>query len=222
MKTFAISGTKREATGKKSTRTARNEGNVPCVIYGGKETIQFTTPEKSFKKLVYTPDVHLVKIDVGGKQVDAILKDIQFHPVNDSIMHVDFLEVMNDKPVVMDIPIKFNGTAVGVKEGGKMLKKMSKVRVKGLISKIPGVIEVNVEPLKIGGMVKIKDLKYEGVAFMHQPSVTLVAVKTTRNVEETPVAGAAAAPAAAAAAAPAADAKAAAPAKEEKKEEKKK
>lgn len=215
MKTISLSGVKRNAIGKKDTLTLRREGKVPCVLYGGNEHIQFSAIEKDFKPLIYTPDVHVVKLEVGGKQADAILKDIQFHPINDSIMHVDFLEVLPDKPVVMEIPIKFIGTPAGVKEGGKMLKKLTKAKVKGLISKIPGTIDINVEALKIGDYVKIKDLKLDGVALLHEPGVTIVSVKVTREVVETPTTPTAAAPAAAAATP-------AAPAKEEKKEEKKK
>lgn len=233
MKTFSLSGAKRNAIGKKDTNSLRREGKVPCVLYGGKEHVQFSAVEKDFKKLVYSPDVHIVKLDVSGKQADAIIKDIQFHPVTDSIMHVDFLEVLSDKPVVMDIPVKLNGTASGVREGGQMLRKLNKIRLKGLISKIPATIEINVEPMKIGDYIRIKDLKYDGITFLHEPVVTIVAVKTTRAVVEeiTPAAAAAAAVAGAApaagAAAPAAGAAApaagaAAPAKEAKKEEKKK
>src|SRR5437868_3272453 len=104
MKTITLSGSQRKSLGKKGTLSLRREGKVPCILYGGKDIVHFEAIEKDFKHLVYTPDVHMIKLDVGGKQVDAILKDIQFHPVTDSIMHVDFLEVIGDKPVVMDIP----------------------------------------------------------------------------------------------------------------------
>jgi large subunit ribosomal protein L25 len=211
MKTISLSGVKRNALGKKDTSVLRREGKVPCVLYGGKEAIQFSAIEKDFKSIVYTPDVHLVKLDVGGKQAEAVLKDIQYHPITDSILHVDFLEVLPDKPIVMEIPIRFIGTSVGVKEGGKMLKKLTKAKVKGLISKLPGSIDINVESLKIGGYVRIKDIVLDGVTLLHEPNVTIVSVKVTREVAETPVA-----------AAPAATGTAATPAKEEKKDEKKK
>ena len=230
MKTLTLSGTQRQKIGRTNAASLRREGKVPCILYGGKDIVHFEAIEKDFKHLVYTPDVHMIKLDVGGKKVDAILQAIQFHPITDSIQHVDFLEVIGDKPVVMDIPIKLNGTSIGVKEGGKLLKKLTRIRVKAPISKIPGTIDLNVEPMKIGDYIRIKDLKYEGVTFLHEQSVTIVAVKVTREVVEevTPGAAAAAAvagaPAAAAgAAAPAAAAAgAAAPAKEEKKAEKKK
>ena len=240
MKTLTLSISKRQKTGRSNTNTLRKEGKVPCVLYGGKDVLHFEAVEKDFKPLVYTPDVHMIKLDVGGKQVDAILKDIQFHPVTDSIIHVDFLEVVGNKPVVMDIPVKLMGTSIGVKEGGKLLKKLTRIRVKAPISTIPGTIDLNIEPLKIGDYIRIKDLKYPGVTFLHEPNVTIVAVKVTREVvEEVPAAGAApvagapaagavaGAPAAAGAvagapAAGAAAAKGAAPAKDDKKAEKKK
>ncbi|TAL61817.1 MAG: 50S ribosomal protein L25/general stress protein Ctc [Bacteroidetes bacterium] len=229
MKTLNLAGTQRKSIGRTNANSIRREGKVPCVLYGGKDIVHFEATEKDFKPLVYTPDVHMIKLDVGGKQTDAILQAIQFHPVTDKILHVDFLEVLGDKPVVMDIPVKLNGTSVGVKEGGKLLKKLNRIRVKAPISKIPGTIDLNIEPLKIGDYIRIKDLKYEGVTFLHEQSVTVVAVKVTREVVEevTPAAAAAAAVAGAApvavAGAPAAGAPAAAaPAKEAKKEEKKK
>lgn len=231
MKTLNLTGTQRKSIGRTNANSIRREGKVPCVLYGGKDIVHFEAIEKDFKPLVYTPDVHMIKLDVGGKQTDAILQDIQFHPVTDRIMHVDFLEVLGDKPVVMDIPVKLEGTSVGVKEGGKLLKKLTRIRVKAPISKIPGTIDLNIEPLKIGDYIRIKDLKYEGVTFLHEPNVTVVAVKVTREVVEEVTPAAAAAAAVAGAAAPAAGAPAAgapaaaaaaAPAKDAKKEEKKK
>ncbi len=230
MKTISLTGSPRKTTGRTNAHSLRREGKVPCVLYGGKDIVHFEAVEKDFKNLVYTPDVHMIKLDVGGKQTDAILQGIQFHPITDRIIHVDFLEVLGDKPVVMDIPVKLTGTSVGVKEGGKLLKKLTRIRVKAPISKIPGTIDLNIEPLKIGDYIRIKDLKYEGVTFLHEQSVTIVAVKVTREVVEevTPAAAAAAAVAGAApvAGAPAAGAPAAAaaaaPAKDAKKEEKKK
>jgi len=244
MKTLTLSGSRRKTIGRTSAHALRREGKVPCILYGGKDILHFEAVEKDFKHLVYTPDIHMIKLDVrptkstdsvslrSGTQVDAILKDIQFHPVTDKIMHVDFLEVIADKPVVMEVPVKINGTAVGVKEGGKLLKKLARIRVKAPISKIPGNINVNVELMKIGDYIRIKDLKYEGVTFLHEPNVTIVAVKVTRVVVEevpaatvaTPAVGATAPAAGAGAetAVPAATTTTAAPAKEEKKGEKKK
>jgi large subunit ribosomal protein L25 len=223
MKTLTLSGTQRKTTGSTNASSLRREGKVPCILYGGKDIVHFEAIEKDFKPLVFTPDVHMIKLDVGGKQVDAILQAIQFHPVTDKILHVDFLEVLGDKPVVMDIPVKIIGTSIGVKEGGKLLKKLTRIRVKAAISKIPATIDLNIEPMRIGDYIKIKDLKYEGVTFLHEQSVTIVSVKVTREVVEavTPAAAAAAA-VAGAAVAPAGSSAVAAPAKDEKKGEKKK
>src|SRR6185369_11784926 len=138
MKTLNLTGSPRKTIGRTNANSLRKEGKVPCILYGGKDILHFEAIEKDFKPLVFTPDVHMIKLDVGGKQTDAILQAIQFHPVTDRIMHVDFLEVVGDKPVVMDIPVKLNGTSVGVKEGGKLLKKLTRIRVKAPISKIPG------------------------------------------------------------------------------------
>lgn len=231
MKTFSLSGSQRKTIGKKDAHALRREGKVPCVLYGGKEHLQFSAVEKDFKKLIYTPDIHLVKLDVGGKKFDAILKDIQYHPVHDNILHVDFLEVMPDKPVVMHLPLKLEGSPIGVKEGGKLLKKLNKLTAKGLISKLPDAVTLQVEHMKIGDHIRIKDIKLDGVTFLYEPNVTVVAVKIVKEiVEEVPIAAATTAaasgatPAAGAAPAvtPAAGAAPAAPAKEEKKAEKKK
>ena len=233
MKTFSISGIPRKTTGKKNTSSLRREGKVPCVLYGGKEHLLFSAPEKAFRKLVYAPDVHLVKLDVGGKQFDAIIKDIHFHPVTDSIRHADFLEVLSDKPVLMNIPVKLSGSPVGVKEGGKLLKKLPKLKIKGLISKIPGSIDLEVSEMKIGDSVKVKDLQYDGLIFLHEANATIVAVRIVKEVmEEVPATAAAAltgtipaegaAPATPGEPVPQTAPATAAPAKEVKKEEKKK
>lgn len=222
MKTISISGSLRESVGKKGSHDLRSKEMVPCVVYGGKEQIHFSALEKDFKTLVYTPDVHMVKLDIGGKTCHAIMQDIQFHKVTDKILHVDFLEVIPGKPVVMDIPVRTAGTSEGVREGGKLHVKLRKLRVKGLPEKFPDNITVDITKMKIGDSVRVGDIKMDGLQFLNAPNITVVAVRVTRAVVEevAPVAAAGAAPAAgapAASAAPAADAK-----KEEKKDDKKK
>ena len=231
MKTVSISGSPRANVGKKDARALRREGKVPCVLYGGKEQVSFFVPEKDFVKLVYSPDVHLVNLDVAGKKFDAIVQELQFHPVSDKIAHVDFLEVVAGKPVIMTIPVKCKGIPLGVKEGGKLQLKLRNLKVRGLINKIPPAIELDVTNMKLGDLVAIKDLKYDGVSFLLKPEITVVAVRYTRQVVEevvaapvttAPVAGAttAAPGATTTTAAPAADAKKdekAAPKKDEKK-----
>ena len=220
MKVLNINGSLRKKAGKKDAMHLRREEKVPCVLYGGKEQITFSVIEKDFKPLVYTPDVHTVKLNIEGKEFNAILQDIQHHVISDKIIHADFMEIMPGKSVVMNIPVKTEGAAPGVKAGGKLQKKLRTVKIKGPIEKMPEAIKVDVTKLEIGDSVKIGDLKYPGMTFLQAPNITIVGVRITRNVvEETPAAGATAAatPAAGAAApaagkadakAPAADAKA--------------
>lgn len=213
MKEVSISGSPRVNVGKKDAKVLRREGNVPCVIYGGKEQVCFFAHENSFSKLVYSPDVFKVNIDVNGSKYQAVMQDIQFHPITDKISHIDFLEVLPGKPVVLNIPVSTKGSANGVKEGGRLSQKVRTIKAKGLIEKMPELIELDVTELNIGDSIRVKDLKFDGVTFMEVPNLTVVAVNVTRNVvEEAP---AAAATPAAGAAAPAAGAPAAEAAKKE-------
>ena len=200
---------------------------VPCVLYGGKEQIHFSTSAQTLKGLVYSPNVYTVDLDIDGSKHQAIMKELQFNTVNDRLIHIDFLEIQDDKKVSVDIPVRLKGTAVGVRAGGQMLHKMRKLKISALPKDLPDQFEIKVDDMEIGQAVRVRDMKLDGVTFLDSPSNTIVAVKTARAVvEETPVAtattataeGAAAAAGApaAGAAAPAGDAKAA-PAKEEKK-----
>lgn len=204
MKTLTITGSKRTQVGKKDAADLRRSEMVPCVLYGGKEPLHFAAPEKEFKPLVYTPDIHAVKIDVGGTQFSAVMKDIQFHKVTDKIIHVDFLEITPGKAITMEIPVKTEGAAPGVRAGGKLLKKLRSLTAKGTLDKFPDAITVNVEKMEIGDSVRVKDIKLDGIEFLNTPNATVVAVRVTRNVEEeAPAAAATTAAAAPAAGAPA-------------------
>jgi large subunit ribosomal protein L25 len=221
MKTVSISGSLRANVGKKDAKALRRQGNVPCVLYGGPEQVSFFATEKDFTKLVYTPDVHLVNLDVAGKKYDAVVQEIQFHPVSDHIVHIDFLQVIEGKPVTVDIPVVCKGTPAGVKEGGKLQVKMRSLKVRGNINKIPQTIELDVTGMNLGDTVKISDLKYDGLTFIASPNVTVVAVRFTRNVvEETPVAAATTAAPVAGATTAAPGATTTTPAAGEKKDEK--
>lgn len=211
MKSVAMSGSPRASVGKKDAKALRSQGLVPCVIYGGAEQVSFSVEEKQFKSLVYTPEVHTVDIDLNGKKFQAILKDLQTHPVTDKIIHADFVEIVSGKPVTISLPVKTTGTAPGVKAGGKLLKKLRRVVAKGTIDKMPDAITVDISNMNISDAVTVRDLKIDGLTFLTPANSTIVTCQITRNVEE---AAPAAAPAAAKAAAPAA---AAAPAKDEKK-----
>lgn len=200
-----MSGSRRAGVGKKDAKELRAKALVPCVLYGGKEQVSFAVPEDQFRHLVFTPDVHTVKLDVDGASFEAILHDLQQHPVTDRILHADFLEVVAGKPVTLSLPVHTEGNSIGVKAGGKLIKKMRKLKVRGPIEKMPQHITINVENVNIGQAIRVEDMKMDGLEFLDLESMTVVTVQTSRNVaEETPAAGAAAAPAAGAAKTPAA------------------
>ena len=202
MKSVSISGSQRENVGKKDAKKHRREGNVPCVLYGGKEQIHFVAEEKSFKKLVYTPDSFTVKLNMNDKEYNAILQDIQYHPVTDNILHADFLEIFDNKPVIMHIPIKVIGNSQGVLKGGRFIQKLRKLKIKALPVDLPDNVVVDITPLEINDSIKVSDLKQDNVTFLDAPTAVIVGVRVTRVVvEETTTAaeGASATPAAAAA-----------------------
>ncbi len=204
MKTVAISGSIRTSVGKKDAKALRVSGLVPCILYGGTEQVSFAVPERDFKSLVYTPDVHIVELELGGKNYNAIMKELQLHPVTDKILHVDFLEVISGKAVTMALPVKFEGTAPGVRSGGKLIRKMRKITVRGPVEKIPEAITIDVSKLEIGAAIRVSDVEVEGLTLLDIANNTVVTVRVTRNVVEEAKPGAAPA---AAKAAPAADAK---------------
>lgn len=218
MKTVTLSGSPRTNEGKVDAKHLRNTGKVPCVLYGGKEQTHFSADERDFKHIIYTPEICFVEIDMNGKKTKAILQEAQYHKITDKLIHVDFLEIVEGKPVTMQVPVKLHGQSEGVKAGGKLNFKQRMVKVRGLADKLPDQIDINIEKIQVGKGISIADLKMEGVEFLQAPNVSVVSVNMARTVvEETPTA-AAAAPAAAAAktaeaAKPAAGAPAAAAAK---------
>ncbi|TAH40968.1 MAG: 50S ribosomal protein L25/general stress protein Ctc [Bacteroidetes bacterium] len=211
MKSITINGTKRAAQSKQETKKLRAEGMVPCVLYGGKEQFHFSTPAMALKGLVYTPEVYTVELNIDGTTHKAVMKDIQFHAVTDKILHIDFLQLDENKKVVMEVPVKVTGNAPGVRAGGALINKLRRLKISALPKHLPDQIEIKIDAMEIGDDVRVRDMKINGVDFLDSPSNVITAVKTTRVV----VAAVEATPAAAApAAAPAA---AAAPAKDEKK-----
>lgn len=184
MKTLTISGKLRTETGKSSSRLLRNSENVPCVIYGGQENIHFYSHKNNFKGLIYTPDAHIVNLELEGKNVKVALKEIQFHPVTDEIMHIDFVQVFDDKPVVIDIPLMTTGDSPGVKAGGKLRVKLRKLKVKGLISNIPELLKVDISRLNIGQSVKVGDLSYDGIELLDSKKSLVLAVATARGAQK--------------------------------------
>lgn len=181
MKTFELSGVTRKELGKKSSKAARAKELVPCVIYGGEEVRHFDTKESSLRKLVYTSEIFVINLTLDDKKpIKAILKDIQFHPVSDKILHIDFLEVFEDKPIVMEVPVKLQGLAIGVRSGGKLSLEMRKLKVKGLYKDIPELITINVEKLDLGKTIQVKSMKMDNLEFLNAPNNVICSVKVTR------------------------------------------
>jgi len=182
MKSITINGSKRESVGKKATKALRNAGQVPCVLYGGGEPLHFTADEIAFKNLVYTPDVHTVVLDLNGKKIDAVLQDIQFHPVTDAILHMDFYEVLEGKEITMEIPIHTKGIARGVKNGGVLRYNLRRLRVKGIPSELPDYIEADVTNLKIGNKLYVTAVTSDVYKIQHPDNTVICQVKTSRNL----------------------------------------
>jgi LSU ribosomal protein L25P len=181
MKSITIKGSKRESVGKKATKALRNAGMVPCVIYGGDKPVHFSAEEKAFKNLVYTPNVYTATIDVDGQKVSTILQDIQFHPVTDKILHVDFYQLFDDKEIAMNIPVQLTGTSPGVLNGGSLRFTNRKLRVKALPANLPDFIEASISKLKIGNKLFVTELKNDAYTFMHPDNTVVVQVRTSRN-----------------------------------------
>ncbi|MCX6183095.1 MAG: 50S ribosomal protein L25/general stress protein Ctc [Bacteroidetes bacterium] len=212
MKSVEIQGTKRPTGETKATiKAVRNSGLVPCVLYGGEQPMHFTTPLTSFKLLVFTPDSYLVNLDVDGKKFQAVLQETQFHALTDEMLHADFMQVFEDKAVVMEVPVKLTGTSVGVLAGGKLQVKLKKLKVKALPKNLPDFVTVDITNIGIGQSVKVGSLEATGFEYVSSANSVVVTVRVTRAATAEAVA-AAAAPKAAAAKAPAAAA-AKAPAK---------
>jgi len=182
MKTVSMSGSPRENVGKKDAKRARRQGMVPCVLYGGQEQIMFLAEESAFKDVVYTPEVCLVSIDINGKTYKAILQDIQFHPVREQILHADFFQIFDDKPVKISVPVKLVGTSPGVLQGGKLVLKLRKLMVKALPANLPDFIQVSIAKLKIAESIIVEQLEVKDVEFMDAGRSVVVQVKTARTV----------------------------------------
>jgi large subunit ribosomal protein L25 len=180
MKTIEIKGSLRKELGKKSSKLTRKDGNVPCVIYGKEENIHFHAHENSFKKLVYTHEAHLVKVNLEGQEYKAVMQDIQFHPVTDKILHVDFVRVFDEKPVIISMPVTVTGDSVGVKAGGKLIVKRRNLKIKGLVNDLPEDLHVDVTDLKIHHSIKVGDLAFDKIELLDPKITTVVTVATSR------------------------------------------
>jgi large subunit ribosomal protein L25 len=219
MKSVSISGSPRANVGKTDAKALRSAKQVPCVLYGGKEQIHFSVLETEFKNLIYTPNVHTVDLEIAGNKYNAILQEAQFHKISDNLIHVDFLELKPGKPVTMNIPVRTTGTSPGVRNGGRLVKKLKSIRAKGLVEKMPDEITIAIDTMEIGHSVRIEDIKIDGLTFLNAAKTSVISVETMRAVIEeaktvAPVtAGAVATPAAGATSVPAKGAPAATTAK---------
>ncbi len=184
MKTISISGSARQNVGKRDAKELRYEGKVPCVLYGGKSQVHFSVFEADLKNLVYTPAVYFINLDIEGKKYQAIMQDIQFHPLTDLINHVDFLELFEDKPVTMLVPVKFSGYSPGVKLGGKLIHKIKKLKVKGLPKDMTDSIEVNIDTLEIGKSIRVSEITVPNLQILDAKANTIVSVETSRALRE--------------------------------------
>lgn len=180
MKTIEIKGSFRTELGKKSSKQIRKAGDVPCVIYGKEKNIHFHAPEISFKNLIYTPEAHLVKLNLDNQEINVILKDIQYHPVSDNILHADFIEIFDNKPVIMGVPIKITGDSIGVIAGGKLSIKRRNLKIKGLPKDLPEHLTIDITNLKIHDGIKVGDLFFEKIELLDPKKSMVLTIATSR------------------------------------------
>jgi len=185
MNTIEIKGSFRTELGKKSSKKIRKSGNVPCVIYGKEKNIHFYAHELSFKNLVYTPDANLVKLNIEDKEFNVVLKDMQFHPVKDNIIHADFIEIFDNKPITISIPIKVSGDSVGVIAGGKLSIKKRSLKVKGFAKDLPQSLPIDITNLKIHEGIKVSDLSYDKIELLDMKKAMVLTIATSRVAQKT-------------------------------------
>ena len=180
MKSITIKGQERESVGKKATKALRDAGMVPCVIYGGEQPVHFAAEEKAFKGLVYTPNAHTVVVDLNGKTSNVILQDIQFHPVSDKILHIDFFQLNDSKEIIMEVPVKITGTSPWVLLGGDLRLNQRRLKVKALPKNIPDFVEANISELQMGNKLYVTKLVTNNFKLMHPDNTVVCQVKISR------------------------------------------
>ena len=182
MKSITIQGVKRESVGKAATRALRNADQVPCVVYGGNEPVHFSADEKAFKGLVYTPDAHTVNLELAdGTKLQAILQDIQFHPVTDKIIHADFYQLHDDKPVAIEVPVRLTGRARGVVNGGVLRFNMRKLKVRAIPANLPDEIVIDITSMRIGHKKYVESIRNNDYTILHPDNAVIAAVRTSRT-----------------------------------------
>ena len=180
MKSITIKGSERESVGKVSTKALRNAGMVPCVLYGGNQTVHFSAEEIAFKNLVYTPNAHTVVIDLGGKKFDAVLQDIQFHPVTDKMLHVDFFQLFDDKEITIEVPVRVTGTSPGVLNGGVLRLNQRKLKVKALPKALPDYIDADISGLDMGNKLYVTAVGSDKYKLLHPDNTVVAQVRISR------------------------------------------
>ncbi len=181
MKSITIKGSQRESVGKSATKALRNAGQVPCVIYGGDKVLHFSAEEKAFKNLVYTPNVHTATIEVDGTTYETILQDIQFHPINDNILHIDFYQLKADKEISMNIPVNLIGNSKGVIAGGALRHNLRKLKIKAIPANLPDFIEADITELQIGNKLYVSALRNDNYEILHNDNTVVAQVRMSRN-----------------------------------------
>ena len=184
MKTVSLSGSPRVSVGKKGASSLRKEGKIPSVVYGGKDQIHFSILENEAKKLVFTPNVYLIELNIGDKKFKVILQETQIHPVTDRILHLDFLEISDDAPFKLSLPVSLEGFAKGVRNGGKLRQNFRKLRVFGLAKDMPDAVSIDINPIKIGDKIRVSDLNVSGLNFLDPKNAVVVGVQTARVIIE--------------------------------------
>ena len=185
MKSVQLSGSLRANVGKVNAKAVREKGNVPCVIYGGKEQIHFEADIRAFKPVIFTPNAHIVEIDLDGKIYKTVLQEAQYHKINDKLIHADFLEIQDGKPVTANIPVVITGQSEGVKKGGKLVLKMRKLKARGIAATLPDTIEIDITKLDIGDSIAVGDITVKDTTLLNAKNVSVVSVTTTRAVAAT-------------------------------------
>jgi len=185
MKSIELKGTIRESVGKKNSKVLRTNETVPCILYGGKDSVYFSVVEKDLKGIIYTPKVYLISLDIKGKKHLAKIQDIQYHPVSDAPIHIDFYEVSDDKMIVIEIPVRVEGNSIGVKEGGKLVQDSRKLKVRGIVKNLPDEIVLDVTDLGVGKSLRVGDLTHDKVEFLDLKNEPVVSVKLTRAAKGT-------------------------------------
>ena len=181
MKSITIKGSERESVGKVSTKALRNAGEVPCVLYGGDQPVHFSAPEAAFKHLVYTPNAHTVVIELGNtKSLNAVLQDIQVHPVSDKILHIDFYQLFDDKEVTMEVPVRISGTSPGVLLGGVLRLNSRKLKVKALPANLPDFLDADITPLEMGNKIYVTELASDKFKLLHPDNTVVAQVRISR------------------------------------------